>query len=77
MTRHYFHCTDGVDFIIDRTGRLTRDHRDIERCAREAAWDVMRSLPSYAEWANWLVCVYDDQGQIDVTPFPARRLCAA
>ena len=73
MTRHYFHCTDGMDLILDRTGRLTRNSRDVERYAHETAQAVMQNLPSYAEWARWLVCIYDDQGQVDVTPFPAPR----
>jgi hypothetical protein len=70
-SRVFFHCTDGCDFLIDREG-VEADGLDILWCAIREAERLMRSLPEYEEWANWLVAVHDERGcQIDTVPFPA------
>jgi hypothetical protein len=78
MSIHYFHCTDGVDLIVDRRGRDTRAKRDTRVQARSVAADIMRALPAYDEWSAWAVHVYDARGQVEIVPFtepvqPAKR----
>ena len=77
MAIHHFHCTDGADLIIDREGRVTAGLDEVYGAAREAAERLVRALPSYADWSNWMVCIYDELGQVDVVPFPERQRCAA
>jgi hypothetical protein len=77
MSIHYFHCTNGVDLIVDRRGRETRALRDMARQARRVADDIMLAVPSYDEWSDWAVHVYDDRGQVDIIPFTERVRQAA
>jgi hypothetical protein len=77
MSIHYFHCTDGVDLIVDRRGRETRATRDMAQQARLVADEIMHAVPSYDEWSNWAVHVYDARGQVDIIPFTERVLRAA
>ena len=69
MAIHYFHCTDGVDLILDRTGRETRAFQDVVAKAHEVADEIMRAVPAYQEWDNWAVHIYDERGELDVVPF--------
>lgn len=69
MTIHYFHCTDGVDLILDRQGRETSAYRDMQARARIVAGEIMGAVPSYTEWGNWAVHVYDAHGQVEIIPF--------
>ena len=73
MAIHYFHCTDGTDLILDRSGRETVAHSDIFARAHSVAREVMDSLPAYDEWENWAVHVYDEGGQIEIVPFRESR----
>ena len=78
MGVHYFHCCDGVDLIIDRVGRVTNGLRGIEAAALATATGLMRKLPTYDEWQNWSVYVYDACGEVAILPFPDdMRLLAA
>jgi hypothetical protein len=77
MSIHYFHCTDGVDLIVDRRGRETRAFRDMAQQARLVADEIMHAVPSYDEWSDWAVHVYDERGQVDIIPFTERVLRAA
>lgn len=67
---HYFHCSDGVDLVLDRAGRDTRDPHDLGRQAWFVAQDLMREVPDYTEWSDWSVYIYDEVGQIVIVPFP-------
>src|SRR5688500_13692884 len=74
MVRHpvyYFHCTDGVSFFADREGgSVTRDD-EIFLAAMRTAERFIERLPSTAGWSGWLVCVYDQLGQmVEVYDFP-------
>lgn len=70
MGVHYFHCTDGVDLIIDRQGRDARADRDVVLRARKVAAEIMRSVPAYGDWDDWSVHVYDERGELEIVPFP-------
>lgn len=69
MAVHYFHCTDGVDLIVDRRGREASGRRELARYARETAEAVMRAVPSYDAWECWAVYVYGERGQLAIVPF--------
>lgn len=73
MAIHYFHCTDGIDLVLDRSGRETRDFGDVRPQALSVADELMREVPDYAEWERWSVCVYDETGQVEVVPFPPKN----
>ena len=72
MAIHYFHCTDGFDLILDREGRETGAVQDTISTAREVAGEIMRAVPSYREWDNWAVHIYDDAGPLEGVPFAGR-----
>lgn len=69
MAVHYFHCTDGVDLIIDRTGQDARSFRDLRLRARAVAERIKQAVPSFQDWRNWSVYVYDAVGEVVVVPF--------
>lgn len=69
MAKHYFHCTDGDDLVLDRRGRTLSGPARIERYARAVATRVMADLPDYPDWANWQVCVQHEGRQVAVIPF--------
>jgi hypothetical protein len=69
MSIHYFHCTDGIDLILDRDGHETAGYRETTAWARLVAARIMRAVPTYDEWAGWAVHVYDAHGQVEIIPF--------
>ena len=69
MAIHYFHCTDGVDLIVDRQGREISGPRELDCSAKAAAEAVMRAVPSYEAWEGWAVYVYNERGQVAIVPF--------
>lgn len=71
MAIHYFHCTDGVDLIVDRRGRDARETGEVRDRAREVAGEIMRAVPSYREWDDWAVHVYDHRGEVEIVSFTA------
>jgi hypothetical protein len=77
MGVHYFHCTDGVDMVIDGTGQEMATPEEISSHARTVATALMRSVPGYHDWWNWSVHVYDAFGAVDIFDFPANRRRAA
>jgi apolipoprotein N-acyltransferase len=77
MAVHYFHCTNGIDMVIDETGRDISAADEISAQARAVAMDLMRSVPGYDEWWNWSVHVYDTFGAVEIVDFPVDRRRAA
>jgi len=69
MTIHYFHCTDGVDLVVDREGQDISSARELACSAKAAAEAVMQAVPSYEEWEAWAVYVYNERGQVAIVPF--------
>ena len=69
MTIHYFHCTDGVDLVVDREGQDISGARELASSAKAAAEAVMQAVPSYEEWEAWAVYVYNERGQVAIVPF--------
>ena len=77
MAVHYFHCTNGIDMVIDEMGQETFSSAEISSHARAVAAALMRAIPSYDEWWNWSVHVYDELGAVEIFDFPADRRRAA
>ncbi len=69
MAVHYFHCTDGVDLIVDRDGLEADAGPALRGRARAVAAEIMRALPDYDAWQTWAVHVYDARGQVEIVPF--------
>lgn len=69
MAVHYFHCTDGIDLIVDRTGRDASPSADLIGRARAVADEIRRAVPAYREWEDWAVHVYDERGEVAIVPF--------
>lgn len=69
MAVHYFHCTDGVDLIVDRAGREAASPAGLCALARDVAREIMSAVPAYDEWGDWAVHVYDDRGEVAIVPF--------
>ncbi|WP_210485844.1 DUF6894 family protein [Microvirga antarctica] len=71
MSLHYFHCTNGVDMIVDRHGARIRPQQ-VERVAACVAGALMAGLPAFPDWSDWLVNVYDSSGSVvAIVPFSA------
>jgi hypothetical protein len=77
MAVHYFHCTNGIDLVIDAEGQETSGSAEISCHARAVAARLMRAVPQYHEWWNWSVHVYDEIGAVEIFDFPADRRRAA
>ena len=77
MAIHYFHCTNGIDMVIDGSGRDIAAVDEISLQARAVAAGLMRAVPGYHEWWNWSVHVYDDFGAVEIFDFPSDRRRAA
>jgi hypothetical protein len=77
MAVHYFHCTNGIDMVLDDTGCEISAVDEISSQARAVANGLMRAVPGYNEWWNWSVHVYDAFGAVDIFDFPADRRRAA
>ena len=77
MAVHYFHCTDGVDFVLDRVGQNTRSEQDVHLRACLVANRMMRSVDDM-DWSSWVVSVHNRRGMmVEVVPFPAEERRAA
>lgn len=77
MALHYFHCSDGADLLIDRTGRDLALGRSVSHDAVETAEALIERLPAYDDWEKWSVYVYDQFGEVGIVPFPTRQRMAA
>jgi hypothetical protein len=72
MARYYLHCTDGVDFVLDKVGHEIDAEADLMWFAYRAADRLMGELPEYDGWASWIVVVQNSSGsQVETVPFPA------
>ena len=77
MAVHYFHCTNGLDMVIDKQGQETSGCDEMSAHARAVAAGIMRAVPGYDEWWNWSVHVYDEVGAVEIFDFPKDRRRAA
>jgi hypothetical protein len=72
MTKYFFHCTDGTDFVLDPSGEELEAF-EIDLGAEAAAAHLARGFPASFDWSGWIVAVYDSVGQqVAVIPFPTR-----
>jgi hypothetical protein len=62
MPTYYFHCTNGVDFVLDQKGFDAEHEGEVRRWAARAASRLMQRLPTYRGWTSWLVSVHDEDG---------------
>ena len=73
VSKFFFHCSDGVDLVLDREGSEI-EASDVLWSAVRAAARLMRALPSYDDWSAWTVSVHDERGSlVETVPFPANR----
>ena len=71
MPRFYFHCSDGVDLVLDSEG-VEIEASDVLRWGVRAAERLIMALPSYDGWSAWTVSVHDERGSlVETLPFPA------
>ena len=77
MAVHFFHCTNGIDMVIDEKGQETSSSDEMSSHARSVAARLMRAVPGYDEWWNWAVHVYDEVGAVEIFDFPTDRRRAA
>ena len=80
MPRHYFHCTDGRDLVLDTRGVALRGSATALQvaCARHAADVLQAATPGLEDWSGWQVCVVDEAGfQVAVVPFEGEPVILA
>jgi hypothetical protein len=78
MAVHYFHCTDGIDIVLDRAGQNIRSKRELQFKAWRAAERIMGAVAGDFDWSDWVVSVQDRKGMmVDVIAFPDRARRAA
>ena len=71
LPRFYFHCSDGVDLVLDREG-VESEPSDVLWLGMRAAERLITALPSYDDWPAWTVSVHDERGSlVETLPFPA------
>jgi hypothetical protein len=70
MPKYHFHCTDGCDLVLDRKGLEVVAETDLLWLASRAATRLMRELPEYDGWSEWVVAVHDERGRLlETVPF--------
>jgi hypothetical protein len=70
LKRFYFHCSDGLDLVLDREG-IEADGSEVLWWALKAADRLMSALLTYDGWSAWTVAVHDQRGcLVDTVPFP-------
>jgi hypothetical protein len=63
MARYRFHCTNGLECILDTVGTEIRASDRIQSRARQVASDVMSVTAGRADWSDWRVTVHDLEGR--------------
>ena len=61
LSRYFFHCSDGVDLVLDRKGGEI-EASDVLWSGMRAAERLIRALPSYDGWSAWTVSVHNERG---------------
>ena len=70
LKRFYFHCSDGLDLVLDHEG-IEADGSEVLWWASKAADRLMSALPTYDGWSAWTVSVHDERGcLVETVPFP-------
>ena len=70
LSRFFFHCSDGVDLVLDREG-VEIEASDVLWSGMRAAERLIRALPSYDGWSAWTVSVHNERGSlVETLPFP-------
>ena len=70
LKRFYFHCSDGLDLVLDREG-IEADGSEVLWGALKAADRLMSALATYDGWSAWTVSVHDERGcLVETVPFP-------
>ena len=73
MAKYRFHCTNGLECVLDATGGDVRVPDRLTGRARRVAERVMRSLDEATDWSQWHVSVHDLTGhRVLVQPFVPR-----
>ena len=73
MAMYRFHCTNGLECVLDATGGDVRAPDRLDGRARRVAERVMRSLDGPTDWSQWHVSVHDLKGRrVLVRPFVPR-----
>lgn len=72
MARYRFHCTNGLECVLDAVGDDIRAPERLLRRAEQVAQNVMRSLEAREDWSQWHVSVHDLSGRrVLMQPFTA------
>jgi hypothetical protein len=71
VSKFYFHCSDGVDLVLDRKG-IEIEGSDVLWWALRAAARLINALPRYDDWSSWTVSVHNERGSlVETVAFPA------
>ncbi|KAA2237647.1 hypothetical protein [Salinarimonas soli] len=69
MCAYRFHCTNGVDLIVDETGYVIGPESDLSDRAADVALEVLLRFP-FTDLSAWLVTIQDGEGrQVEVLSF--------
>ncbi|MDP4024342.1 hypothetical protein Q8W71_17075 [Methylobacterium sp. NEAU 140] len=63
MARYRFHCTNGLECVLDPVGRDIRVPERLPERARAVAQGVMTTLGGRPDWRDWQVTVHDRTGR--------------
>ncbi|ACL60061.1 DUF6894 family protein [Methylobacterium nodulans] len=70
MATYRFHCTNGLECLLDAEGQRVRPGESIRRRAAQVAEGVRRRFGG--DWSDWSVTVHDLEGrQVLLLPFGA------
>jgi hypothetical protein len=63
MAHYRFHCTNGLECVLDAKGADIRVPDRLPKRAQQVAMEVMRSLEDQTDWSRWHVTVHDLKGR--------------
>ncbi|MCJ2079556.1 hypothetical protein MKK68_28660 [Methylobacterium sp. E-016] len=63
MARYRFHCTNGLECVVDTVGKDIRLPDRLPAKARGVAEALMVTLDGQTDWAEWQVSVHDLKGR--------------